>query len=114
VPRNKGASTTTALDDFQFPDLLLMPWPNAKGNSLPVENRTLLRISNIYESVHRQGAWQMGPAWAFSYAEFQGCKLLVCFSRGPRSHIHLVAFGARQLDLGPSDSLVSTRSRIGI
>src|SRR5579864_278862 len=30
VPRNKGASTTTALDDFQLLDLFVMPWPDAK------------------------------------------------------------------------------------
>lgn len=30
VPRGKGASTTTALDDMQLLDLFVMPWPNAK------------------------------------------------------------------------------------
>lgn len=69
VPRNKGASTTTALDDFQLLDLLVMPWPN--------EKETLFRWGFgpywIFPTATSQftghGAWQVGPAWAFSFKQ---------------------------------------------
>ena len=50
VPRNKGATTTTALDDFQLLDLFVMPWPN--------EKETLFR-------------WGFGPYWIFPTATSQ-------------------------------------------
>jgi hypothetical protein len=69
VPRNKTASTTTGLDDIQLLDLFVMPWPD--------ENQTRFRwglgpyfvfpTSTTQFSGH--GAWQLGPAWAFSFRE---------------------------------------------
>ena len=69
VPRNKGATTTTALDDFQLLDLFVMPWPN--------EKETLFRWGFgpywIFPTATRQftghAAWQVGPAWAFSFRQ---------------------------------------------
>lgn len=69
VPRNKGATTTTALDDFQLLDLFVMPWPN--------EKETLFRWGFgpywIFPTATSQftghGAWQVGPAWAFSFKQ---------------------------------------------
>jgi len=88
VPRNKGASTTTALDDFQFPDLLLMPWPNAKGNRFQWRIGPYFVFPTSTSQFTRQGAWQMGPAWAFSYRGIPRLQIAGLFQQGPRSHIH--------------------------
>jgi hypothetical protein len=67
VPRNKGASTTTALDDFQLLDLFVMPWPNERETKF----RWGLGLYSVFPTSTSQytghGAWQLGPAWAFSY-----------------------------------------------
>ena len=67
VPRNKGATTTTALDDFQLLDLFVMPWPNEKETRFRwgVGGYFVFPTSTSQYTGH--GAWQMGPAWAFGY-----------------------------------------------
>jgi len=67
VPRNKGATTVTALDDFQLLDLFVMPWPNEKETMFRwgVGPTWVFPTSTSQYTGH--GAWQVGPAWAFSY-----------------------------------------------
>ena len=67
VPRNKGASTTTALDDFQLLDLFVMPWPNAKETRFRWGIGPYFVFPTSTSQFTGKGAWQMGPAWAFGY-----------------------------------------------
>jgi hypothetical protein len=67
VPRNKGASTTTALDDLQLLDLFVMPWPNAKETRFRWGIGPYFVFPTSTSQFTGKGAWQMGPAWAFGY-----------------------------------------------
>jgi hypothetical protein len=67
VPRNKGATTTTALDDFQLLDLLVMPWPNEKETPFRWGVGPYFVFPTSTSEFTGKGAWQMGPAWAFGY-----------------------------------------------
>ena len=67
VPRNKGASTTTALDDFQLLDLFIMPWPNDKETNFRWGIGPYFVFPTSTSEFTGKGAWQMGPAWAFGY-----------------------------------------------
>ena len=67
VPRNKGATTTTALDDFQLLDLFVMPWPNAKATSFRWAIGPYFVFPTSTSQFTGKGAWQMGPAGAFGY-----------------------------------------------
>src|SRR5271168_722335 len=67
VPRNKGATTTTALDDFQLLDLFVMPWPNEKETRFRWGVGPYFVFPTSTSQFTGHGAWQMGPAWAFSY-----------------------------------------------
>jgi hypothetical protein len=67
VPRNKGASTTTALDDLQLFDLFVMPWPNAKETRFRWGIGPYFIFPTSTSQFTGKGAWQMGPAWAFGY-----------------------------------------------
>src|SRR5271168_236688 len=110
VPRNKGATTTTALDDFQLLDLFVMPWPNDK--------ETLFR-------------WGVGPTFVFptSTSQFTGKRRVADgTSRSLRLQgnsraadcrsysavdvvcLHIVAFGAAKLDPDSTDAFLSART----
>jgi hypothetical protein len=67
VPRNKGATTVTALDDFQLLDLFVMPWPNYKETQFRWGIGPYLVFPTSTSQYTGKGAWQMGPAWAFGY-----------------------------------------------
>ena len=67
VPRNKGATTTTALDDFQLLDLFVMPWPNEKETRFRWGVGLYFVFPTSTSEFTGKGAWQMGPAWAFGY-----------------------------------------------
>ena len=67
VARNKGASTTTALDDFQLLDLFVMPWPNVNETRFRWGIGPYFVFPTSTSQFTGKGAWQMGPAWAFGY-----------------------------------------------
>jgi hypothetical protein len=67
VPRNKGASTTTALDDFQLLDLLILPWPDAKETRFRWGIGPYFVFPTSTSQFTGKGAWQIGPAWGFGY-----------------------------------------------
>jgi hypothetical protein len=69
VPRGKGASTTTALGDTQLLDLFVMPWPNEEETRFRwgIGPYFVFPTSTTQFSGH--GAWQMGPAVAFSFRQ---------------------------------------------
>lgn len=66
VPRNKGASTTTALDDFQLLDLFIIPFPSEKsGFRWGIGPYWVFPTST--SQFTGKGAWQVGPAWGFGW-----------------------------------------------
>lgn len=67
VPRNKTASTTTALDDFQLLDLVVMPFPNNRETGFRWGIGPYFIFPTSTSQFTGNGAWQMGPAWAFAY-----------------------------------------------
>ena len=81
VPRGKGASTTTALGDTQLLDLFVMPWPNSKETLLRwgVGPYFVFPTSTTQFSGH--GAWQMGPAAAFSFRQIPGLNIAGLFQQ---------------------------------
>jgi hypothetical protein len=81
VPRNKGASTTTALDDFQLLDLFVMPWPNEKETFFRWGVGPYFVFPTSTSEFTGRGAWQMGPAWAFSYKRIPGLNIAGLFQQ---------------------------------
>jgi hypothetical protein len=81
VPRNKGATTTTALDDFQLLDLFVMPWPNEKETHFRWGVGPYFVFPTSTSQFTGHGAWQMGPAWAFSYKGIPGLNIAGLFQQ---------------------------------
>lgn len=67
VPRNKTASTTTALDDIQLFDLFEIPYPDARKTGFLWGVGPYFVFPTSTSQFTGRGAWQMGPAWAFSW-----------------------------------------------
>lgn len=82
VPRNKGATTTTALDDFQLLDLFVMPWPNVKETSFRWGIGPYFVFPTSTSQFTGHGAWQMGPAWAFGYRGIPRLQIAGLFQQG--------------------------------
>jgi hypothetical protein len=74
-PVGKGASTNTGYDDMQLLDLLVAPWPNSRetGFRWGIGPYFIFPTSSIDQT--GQGAWQIGPAAAFSYRGIPGLNL---------------------------------------
>ena len=81
VPRNKGATTATALDDFQLLDLVVMPWPNAKETLFRWGIGPYFVFPTSTSQFTGHGAWQMGPAWAFSFRQIPGLNIAGLFQQ---------------------------------
>jgi hypothetical protein len=82
VPRNKGASTTTALDDFQLLDLFVMPWPNAKETHFRWGIGPYFVFPTSTSQFTGKGAWQIGPAWAFGFRGIPRLQIAGLFQQG--------------------------------
>jgi hypothetical protein len=67
VPRNKTASTTTALDDIQVFDLFEIPYPDPGKTGLLWGVGPYFIFPTSTSQFTGKGAWQIGPAWAFSW-----------------------------------------------
>ena len=68
VPRNgKTASTTTALDDMQVFDLFRIPFPDYKKTGFLWGVGPYFVFPTSTSQFTGHGAWQAGPAWAFSW-----------------------------------------------
>jgi hypothetical protein len=81
VPRNKGATTTTALDDFQLLDLFVMPWPNEKETLFRWGFGPYFVFPTSTSQYTGHGAWQAGPAWAFSFRRIPGLNIAGLFQQ---------------------------------
>jgi hypothetical protein len=82
VPRNKGATTTTALDDFQLLDLFVMPWPNAKETLFRWGIGPYFVFPTSTSQFTGHGAWQIGPAGAFGYRGIPRLQIAGLFQQG--------------------------------
>jgi len=75
VPNGKGASTSTAYDDMQLLDLFVMPWPNSKETSFRWGFGPYFVFPTSTSNLTGDGAWELGPAAAFSYRGFPGLNI---------------------------------------
>lgn len=66
-PRGKGSATATGYDDMQLFDLLVLPWPDAKETLFRWAIGPYLVLPTSSIKYAGQGAWQIGPAFGFSY-----------------------------------------------
>ena len=80
VPRNKGASTTTAFDDFQLLDLFVIPYPDAERTGFRWAVGTYWVFPTSTSQLTGRGAWQLGPAWGFSW-QLQRLKVATLFQQ---------------------------------
>ena len=67
IPNGKGASTATTYDDMQLFDLFQMPWPHTQEIGFRWALGPYFVFPTSASDRVGKGAWQMGPAWAFSY-----------------------------------------------
>jgi hypothetical protein len=70
--RSKGASTSTGYDDTQLLDLFIMRWPNTDAIKLRWAVGPFFIFPTATNQQLGQGAWQLGPAGAFSFRGLQG------------------------------------------
>jgi hypothetical protein len=75
VPNGKGSSTTTAYDDMQVFDLFVMPWPNTKETLFRWGFGPYFVFPTSTSKLTGNGAWEMGPAAAFSYRGIPGLNI---------------------------------------
>lgn len=74
-PDGKGSSTTTGYDDMQVFDLFVMPWPNTRETKFRWGIGPYFIFPTSTTNRAGNGAWQMGPAGAFSYRGFPGLNI---------------------------------------
>jgi hypothetical protein len=67
VPRGKGASTTTALDDIQLLDLVVLPFPDVKTTGFRWGVGPYVVFPTSTSQLTGKGAWQLGPALGFAW-----------------------------------------------
>ena len=71
-PDAKGPSTTTGYDDMQLFDLFVIPWPNSRETKFRWGIGPYFIFPTSSTNRAGNGAWQMGPAGAFSYRGMPG------------------------------------------
>ncbi|MGH7840545.1 MAG: hypothetical protein ACREQT_03390 [Candidatus Binataceae bacterium] len=67
VPRGRGGSTTTALDDIQLLDLVVMPFPDVKTTGFRWGVGPYFVFPTSTSQFAGKGTWQMGPALGFAW-----------------------------------------------
>lgn len=73
--RSKGASTATGYDDMQLLDLFIMRWPNTDAIKFRWALGPFFILPTATNQQLGQGAWQLGPAAAFSFRGIPGLDL---------------------------------------
>jgi len=66
-PLNKGSAVRTGFGDTQLFDLFVMPWPNSRETGFRWGVGPYFVFPTASWHGAGSGAWQVGPAWAFSY-----------------------------------------------
>lgn len=80
VRRNKTSSTATALDDFQLLDLVVIPYPDVRQPGFRWGVGPYFILPTSTSRFTGNGAWQMEPAWGFSY-HLDGLKIAGLFQQ---------------------------------
>ena len=75
VPDGKGAATSTAYDDMQLFDLLVIPWPSSEETGFRWAVGPYFIFPTSTSELTGNGAWQLGPAAAFAYNATQRLKI---------------------------------------
>ena len=80
-PLGKGAATRTGFGDTQLFDLFIMPWPNwsETGFRWGVGPYFIFPTASWHGA--GQGAWQLGPAWAFAYRQIPHLVIAALFQQ---------------------------------
>ena len=73
--RGKGSSTATGYDDMQLLDLFVMRWPNTNAIKFRWALGPFFILPTASNQQLGQGAWQLGPATAFSFRGIPGLDL---------------------------------------
>jgi hypothetical protein len=81
VPRGPGASTATGLGDLQLFDLFVMPWPNSRETRFRWGIGPYMIFPTSTTHFSGQRAWQMGPAFAYSYRGIPGLNISGLFQQ---------------------------------
>ena len=117
-PLGKGAATRTGFGDTQLFDLFIMPWPNSRETGFRWGVGPYFVFPTASWHGAGQGAWQLGPAWAFAYHRVPHLVIFGATSAGHFICVHLVQALASQLthvstaaDLRASQPLVSRLQR---
>jgi hypothetical protein len=71
IARGKGASTRTEFGDTEIFDLFVMPWPDLRTTGFRWGFGPYLIFPTASSSSAGEGAWQAGPAAAFTYRGIQ-------------------------------------------
>ena len=66
-PLGKDAATRTGFGDTQLFDLFVIPWPNSRATGFRWAIGPYFVFPTASWHGAGQGAWQLGPAWAFAY-----------------------------------------------
>jgi hypothetical protein len=66
-PLGKGSATRTGFGDTQLFDLFVIPWPNSRETGFRWGIGPYFVFPTASWHGAGQGAWQLGPAWAFAY-----------------------------------------------
>ena len=66
-PLGKGSATRTGFGDTQLFDLFVIPWPNSHETGFRWGIGPYFVFPTASWHGAGQGAWQLGPAWAFAY-----------------------------------------------
>ncbi len=74
-PDGKGYSTTTGYDDMDLLDLFVMPWPNSHESKFRWGLGPYFIFPTSSTNLAGNGAWQLGPAAAFSYRGIPGLNI---------------------------------------
>ncbi len=81
VPNGKGSSTVTTYDDMQLLDLLQMPWPHTEETGFRWGLGPYFVFPTSASDRVGKGAWQIGPARAFSYRGIRGLNIAALFEQ---------------------------------
>jgi len=66
-PLGKGSATRTGFGDSQLFDLFVIQWPNSRETGFRWGMGPYFVFPTASWHGAGQGAWQLGPAWAFAY-----------------------------------------------
>ena len=111
APRCKGPSRTTALGDMRLLDLFVMPWPNSEKTRFRWGIGPYFVFPTSTTQFGGQGAWQMGPAAAFSFRQIPRLNIAGLFQQAT-SFAYTSSRSVPVNSLTSTDTSLSARPRM--